>query len=237
LQSLSSTLRPGSTSWGRAGPGSLVDRSIYTGESTTCTRGRARRPLSTRGGLLSRHHSTVSPAFSLSSFLIPFPINIPLAIDFLIGLLPSPPPPLTRFSIPLCVTPAVIVGLRQVHFLAKYWADRRGDKWETDKVAEELFPFISSSRFTLKEFVRTYVSLLPPTPFPLSLKIFQPSRESFPPLFPPFLASKTPTLSLPQSFPASHFISRVSTPPWPSLSLPPPWPSSAAVTGGPRPQP
>jgi hypothetical protein len=42
-----------------------------------------------------------------------------------------------------------------VHFLAKYWSDRRGERWETDKVAEEMFPFISSQRFTLKEFVLT----------------------------------------------------------------------------------
>ena len=38
----------------------------------------------------------------------------------------------------------LIVGLRQVHFLAKYWNKRRGEEWEKDKVAEELFPFISS---------------------------------------------------------------------------------------------
>ncbi len=49
----------------------------------------------------------------------------------------------------------LIVGLRQVHFLARYWQERRGEEWEKDKVAEELFPFISSPRFTLKEFVRT----------------------------------------------------------------------------------
>jgi hypothetical protein len=49
----------------------------------------------------------------------------------------------------------LIVGLRQVHFLARYWQERRGETWEKDKVAEELFPFISSPRFTLKEFVRT----------------------------------------------------------------------------------
>ena len=47
----------------------------------------------------------------------------------------------------------LIVGLRQVHFLARYWQERRGEEWHTDKVAEELFPFISSARFTLKEFV------------------------------------------------------------------------------------
>ena len=47
----------------------------------------------------------------------------------------------------------VVVGLRQVHFLAKYWADVRGESLEKDVVAEELFPFISSERFTLREFV------------------------------------------------------------------------------------
>jgi len=49
----------------------------------------------------------------------------------------------------------VVVGLRQVHFLARYWASVRGDEWQTDPVAEEYFPFIASPRFTLKEFVRT----------------------------------------------------------------------------------
>lgn len=48
----------------------------------------------------------------------------------------------------------VIVGLRQVHFLAKYWAKVRGYELEEDVVAEELFPFISSERFTLKQLVR-----------------------------------------------------------------------------------
>jgi len=49
----------------------------------------------------------------------------------------------------------VVVGLRQVHFLAKYWCDVRGEEWTGDQVAEEYFPFISSPRFTLKEFART----------------------------------------------------------------------------------
>jgi len=49
----------------------------------------------------------------------------------------------------------VVVGLRQVHFLAEYWRIERGDAYEKDIIAEELFPFISSPRFTLKEFIRT----------------------------------------------------------------------------------
>ena len=49
----------------------------------------------------------------------------------------------------------LIVGLRQVHFLARYWNQRRSEEWQTDPVAEELFPFISSPRFTLQEFVLT----------------------------------------------------------------------------------
>eukprot|EP00277_Geminigera_cryophila_P012907 CAMPEP_0179443326 /NCGR_PEP_ID=MMETSP0799-20121207/26760_1 /TAXON_ID=46947 /ORGANISM="Geminigera cryophila, Strain CCMP2564" /LENGTH=299 /DNA_ID=CAMNT_0021229233 /DNA_START=33 /DNA_END=932 /DNA_ORIENTATION=+ len=49
----------------------------------------------------------------------------------------------------------LVVGLRQVHFLARYWATRRGDDWNGDKIAEEYFPFVSSPRFTLKEFART----------------------------------------------------------------------------------
>jgi hypothetical protein len=48
----------------------------------------------------------------------------------------------------------VVVGLRQVHFLAEYWRIVRGDPYDKDIIAEELFPFISSKRFTLKEFVR-----------------------------------------------------------------------------------
>lgn len=47
----------------------------------------------------------------------------------------------------------VVVGLRQVHFLAKYWASVREEDFPTDVVADQLFPFISSERFTLKEFI------------------------------------------------------------------------------------
>jgi hypothetical protein len=47
----------------------------------------------------------------------------------------------------------VVVGLRQVHFLSEFWRIKRGDPYEKDIVAETLFPFISSERFTLKEFV------------------------------------------------------------------------------------
>jgi len=49
----------------------------------------------------------------------------------------------------------VVVGLRQVHFLSEYWRIVRGDEFEKDVVAENLFPFISSERFTLKQFFRT----------------------------------------------------------------------------------
>ena len=50
----------------------------------------------------------------------------------------------------------MVVGLRQVHFLARFWAARRGEAWERDVVAEELFPFISREpRFTLAEFATT----------------------------------------------------------------------------------
>lgn len=48
----------------------------------------------------------------------------------------------------------VVVGLRQVHFLSEYWRIVRGDPYNKDMIAEELFPFISSKRFTLKQFVR-----------------------------------------------------------------------------------
>eukprot|EP00931_Biecheleriopsis_adriatica_P073318 TRINITY_DN47626_c0_g1_i1.p1 TRINITY_DN47626_c0_g1~~TRINITY_DN47626_c0_g1_i1.p1 ORF type:complete len:350 (-),score=68.77 TRINITY_DN47626_c0_g1_i1:421-1470(-) len=46
----------------------------------------------------------------------------------------------------------VIVGVRQVHFLAKAQAAARGESWEKDIVAEEWFPFISAPRFSLLEF-------------------------------------------------------------------------------------
>ena len=49
----------------------------------------------------------------------------------------------------------VVVGLRQVHFLTKYWAEQRGDAVEADRFAEEWFPFMSAPRFTLLEFVRS----------------------------------------------------------------------------------
>lgn len=47
----------------------------------------------------------------------------------------------------------VVVGLRQVHYLSEYWRVKRGEAYDKDIIAEELFPFISSQRFTLKEFV------------------------------------------------------------------------------------
>jgi len=47
----------------------------------------------------------------------------------------------------------VVVGLRQVHFLSEFWRIKRGEEYDKDIIAEELFPFISSERFTLKEFV------------------------------------------------------------------------------------
>ena len=48
----------------------------------------------------------------------------------------------------------VVVGVRQVHFLARHWARVRGVEWEGDSVAEHYFPFISAPRFTLREFAR-----------------------------------------------------------------------------------
>lgn len=50
----------------------------------------------------------------------------------------------------------VVVGLRQVHFLSEYWRVKRGEDYDKDIIAEELFPFISDKeRFTLKTFART----------------------------------------------------------------------------------
>ena len=49
----------------------------------------------------------------------------------------------------------LVVGLRQLHFLAQYWTAVRGDEWAGDPVAEVWFPFISAERFTLKQFART----------------------------------------------------------------------------------
>ncbi|CAB9497482.1 expressed unknown protein [Seminavis robusta] len=50
----------------------------------------------------------------------------------------------------------VVVGLRQVHFLSEYWRIQRGEPYQKDVIAEELFPFISAKqRITLKEFFRT----------------------------------------------------------------------------------
>lgn len=46
----------------------------------------------------------------------------------------------------------VVVGLRQVHFLSEFWRVERGEEYDKDIIAEELFPFISSERFTLKQF-------------------------------------------------------------------------------------
>mmetsp|Transcript_6356 Transcript_6356/g.16248 ORF Transcript_6356/g.16248 Transcript_6356/m.16248 type:complete len:281 (-) Transcript_6356:271-1113(-) len=49
----------------------------------------------------------------------------------------------------------VIVGLRQVHFLAEHWAAVRGVDLPADPFATRWFPFISAPRFTVKELART----------------------------------------------------------------------------------
>lgn len=49
----------------------------------------------------------------------------------------------------------VVVGLRQVHFLSEFWRITRNEPPEKDVIAQELFPFISAPRFTLKKFFRT----------------------------------------------------------------------------------
>eukprot|EP00980_Cylindrotheca_fusiformis_P021769 scaffold8600_cov111-Cylindrotheca_fusiformis.AAC.1 len=49
----------------------------------------------------------------------------------------------------------LVVSLRQVHFLSEFWTTKRGEEKEKDIVAEDLFPFISAPRFTLKKFFRT----------------------------------------------------------------------------------
>mmetsp|Transcript_23120 Transcript_23120/g.48157 ORF Transcript_23120/g.48157 Transcript_23120/m.48157 type:complete len:429 (-) Transcript_23120:158-1444(-) len=47
----------------------------------------------------------------------------------------------------------VVVGLRQVHFLSEYWRVIRQNESEgKDVIAQDLFPFISSDRFTLRQF-------------------------------------------------------------------------------------
>lgn len=49
----------------------------------------------------------------------------------------------------------VVVGLRQVHFLSEFWRITRKESPEKDIFAQDLFPFISAPRFSLKEFFRT----------------------------------------------------------------------------------
>ena len=68
--------------------------------------------------------------------------------------LSEPEPPLYAWWALLPPPLDVVVGLRQVHFLSEYWRIVRGDPYDKDIIAEELFPFISSKRFTLKEFAR-----------------------------------------------------------------------------------
>lgn len=67
----------------------------------------------------------------------------------------DPEPPLYSWWAILPPPLDVVVGLRQVHFLSEYWRIQRGEPKSKDIIAEELFPFISSPRFTLKEFFRT----------------------------------------------------------------------------------
>jgi hypothetical protein len=89
--------------------------------------------------------------FSFSANLVSFPVCKPFSSSIPeIGDEPLYtwwallPPPLD-----------VVVGLRQVHFLSEFWRITRNEEPQKDIVAQELFPFISSPRFTLKEFFRT----------------------------------------------------------------------------------
>lgn len=47
----------------------------------------------------------------------------------------------------------LLIGLRQVHFLAKYWAIERGEDPQEDPLAD-FFPFIGAPRYTWREFLR-----------------------------------------------------------------------------------
>ncbi|CAK0864529.1 unnamed protein product, partial [Prorocentrum cordatum] len=47
----------------------------------------------------------------------------------------------------------LIIGLRQVHFLSKFWATQRGEAPMADAVVD-FFPFIGSERYTWREFLR-----------------------------------------------------------------------------------
>ena len=67
---------------------------------------------------------------------------------------PDESPPLHSWWAVLPPPMDVVVGLRQVHYLARYSAYVRGEQLDEDVVAEEYFPFVASERFTLAEFVR-----------------------------------------------------------------------------------
>lgn len=82
-------------------------------------------------------------------------VNLYLRVNKLMSELPEGEPPLHAWWALLPPPLDLIVGLRQVHFLAKYWCSVRGDEWRGDQVAEEYFPFISAPRFTIKEFIRS----------------------------------------------------------------------------------
>ena len=71
------------------------------------------------------------------------------------GLMDLKEPPLHSWWALLPPPLDVVVGLRQVHFLSEYWRLQRNEPYDKDIIAEDLFPFISAPRFTLKEFFRT----------------------------------------------------------------------------------
>lgn len=82
-------------------------------------------------------------------------VNLYKRVNELLAELPGGEPPVYAWWALLPPPLDVVVGLRQVHFLAKYWAEVRGDEWQRDAVAEEYFPFISAPRFSLRTFART----------------------------------------------------------------------------------
>ena len=98
--------------------------------------------------------------------LLPPPLDVVVGLRQVPNPNPSPSPNLNQVPNPnpnpdpnlnprLNPNPNPDPNPNQVHFLAKYWAEVRGDEWQKDVVAEEYFPFISAPRFTLKTFART----------------------------------------------------------------------------------
>ena len=102
------------------------------------------------------HPAAADAAFEAAgAWILATQINLYVRVhDLCAQVFPGGEPPVWPWWAVLPPPLDVVVGLRQVHFLARAAAELRGEPAGKDAVAEDYFPFIGSERFTLEAFAR-----------------------------------------------------------------------------------